>query len=142
MTTGISIPEKLIGTVVILLNKNKVMLGKRKNSYRSDWYGMPGGRVETSEKLIDCAKRELTEETGLKVDNLEYIGVIRDLQEGYIFTHFAFLCKNYSGQPEKCDGWTWFKPSEIPEMTLPGHRAAIDIFLNPNPPSVRDVSSI
>lgn len=143
------LPEQVLGTCVLLFSrkKEKILLGKRKNSYKAGQYGLPGGRVNTSEKLIDCAKRELFEETGLKADFLEYLGVIRDFQEGYSFIHFAFLCKEFNGTPkvielDKCEGWEWFGFNDIPPNTLPGHRAAIDIFLNTGLSTLRDVSSI
>lgn len=144
MTT--KIPEILIGTVVIVVKQNKVMLGKRKNSYRSGWYGLPGGRVEDLEKLIECAKRELYEETAITAKKLEYMGAIRDLQKGYSFTHFAFLYKDEFAnprlkEPEKCEGWNWYKINKIPSKTLPGHAAAIDMFLKPKSPRMRDISS-
>ena len=149
MKEDIVIPDKLLGTCIIVLSRDgkKVLLGKRKNSYRSGYYGLPGGRVESSEKLIDSAKRELLEETGLDVRVLKYIGVIRDLQEGYTFTHFAFLCKKYKGEPkltepDKCEAWEWFSINSVPEKTLVGNKAAIDMFLKSGSPSFRDVSSV
>lgn len=149
MNENIVIPSQLLGTCIIVLDKGgkKIMLGKRKKFYGSGYYGLPGGRLEASEKLINCAKRELLEETGLDVNSLEYLGVIRDMHVGYTFTHFAYLCRSYKGEvkvtePDKCVGWEWFEPGNIPEKTLPGHKAAIDIFLNPGTTNLRDVSSV
>lgn len=120
-------PEHL-GVFVILIQKGKVLLGKRKNGYKSGYYGFPGGRLELAESLIDSAKRELFEETGVKAINLEYIGVIRELQDGYNFIHFGFVCDKYAGdiktmEPDKCDGWEFYFPDQIPAITLPAHLA-------------------
>ena len=140
------IPDVLIGTIVVVSKGNKILLGKRKNSYKAGFYGIPGGRVNEPEKLVDTAKRELFEETGIKVDDLEYIGVIRDQHKGYTFTHFAFLCKNPSEEPKnlepnKCEGWKWFHQDKIPDQTLLSHIAAIDLYVKPNTPRLRDISS-
>lgn len=142
-----NIPNQLIGTVVIVLKDDKVLLGKRKNSYKSGWYGVPGGRVEDGEDLMDCAKRELQEETGIKTNNLEYVGVVRDVQEGYSFIHFGFLFRANKEvvkitEPEKCSSWEWFDPKQIPTKTLVGHSAVIDMLIKPDTPRFRDVSSI
>jgi 8-oxo-dGTP diphosphatase len=139
-----TIPSQTIGACIIVTSANKILLGKRKNSYKSGFYGMPGGRVEASEKIIDCAKRELLEETGIEANILEYVGAIRDRQTSFSFIHFAFLCKDFKGEPkltepDKCEGWEWFDSNKIPEDTLIGHKAAIDMFLSPDSPSVRDV---
>ncbi len=44
----------------------KVLMIKRRNHPSIGFYALPGGFVEINEDLIDGAKRELTEETGLK----------------------------------------------------------------------------
>lgn len=141
--------QEKIGVCVVVLDKdkNKILLGKRLNGYKIGFYGLPGGRLILTEKLIDCAKRELIEETELSSDSLGYLGVIRELQEGYNFIHFAYLCTAYSSipkntEPDKCEGWEWFSFDEIPEKILPGHKAAIDLFLNSDLPSIRDIFSV
>jgi 8-oxo-dGTP diphosphatase len=141
------IPNQRMGTAVIVLKGKKVLLGKRKNAYLSGWYGFPGGRVEEGELIIDCAKRELLEEAGIKVKNLEYVGVVRDQNIGYSFLHFGFIFRLGSEQvknqePEKCEAWEWFDLSKIPEKTLVGHKAVLDMVKNPNTPRYREVSSI
>lgn len=135
-----------LGTCIIVLDstKEKVLLGKRLNSYKSGMYGLPGGRLEITEQLMECSKRELLEETGLKADFLEYVGVIRELQEGYSFIHFAFLCHDFKGdpkvtEPDKCEAWEWFQINNLPNNLLSGHQAALEIFLNPERGSLRDI---
>lgn len=140
------IPEQTIGTAVIVVDGSKVLLGKRKNSYKSGSYGAPGGRVEGTEKIIDCATRELFEETGIKSDKIEYVGVVRDMQEGYSFMHFGFIYR-LNGEtpkltePEKCEGWEWFEINDIPENTLVGHIGVIDMIKNPDTPRYRETDS-
>ena len=64
-----SVREKLplrLGVGAIVLNeKNKVFVGKRKDNPVNKWQ-MPQGGVNEGEKLIDAMKRELEEETGIK----------------------------------------------------------------------------
>ena len=65
-------PIILPGAVVILLNEyNEVLLQKRNDG----GYGLPGGLMEMGESLEETAKREVLEETGLEVDELELLGV-------------------------------------------------------------------
>lgn len=126
-----------IGALVIVLDKTgkKVLIGKRKNSYGKGLYGMPGGRLELKELLTDTVKRELFEETGFQAKELEYIGVVRELQGEYNFIHFGFYCTTYQGklknkEPHKTEKWEWIDLDKIPENILPAHKTMLEVFLN------------
>jgi len=62
-------------------------------------YSFPGGRVDPGESFYDCAVREIKEETGLVVSELESCGVVHwlnlDTQDRYIV--FLYKTQNYSG---------------------------------------------
>lgn len=126
--------EQLLGTCVVVVdNENRILLGKRKNSFMSGSYGLPGGRLRIGEPLEDCAKREVKEETTLKAIEVVYLGTIRDHQKTYDFIHFAFACTQFKGQvtlaePDKCESWEWIVSDDIPPNILPSHKAAIDLF--------------
>lgn len=131
--------DQHIGVCVIVLDESKhnVLLGKRKNAYLAGSYGLPGGRVNITEPLVECAVRELREETGLQAKLLEYAGVVRELQKGYNFIHFVYVCKSYSGsletkEPHKCEKWRWYSENSLPKNILPGHKAALKLLLNKN----------
>lgn len=124
-----------IGVCTLVFDKTgkKVLLGKRKNNYKAGMYGMPGGRLELKESVISCAKRELVEETGLRINSLVYLGVIREVQESNNYIHFAFICGDYTGnpkltEPDRCEGWQWYPLDKLPENILPGHLAAINLY--------------
>jgi len=126
--------EENFGVVVIVINdKSELLLGKRKNAYKAGYYGFPGGRVTSQEKLVAGASRELLEETGLKTDDLEYVGVVREWQDSYTFIHFIYVCKTWQGnvelrEPDKCEGWHWVKVNNLPEELLSGHKKALKLF--------------
>lgn len=127
-------PEHL-GCTVIVLSDKKVLLGKRVNSYKSGHFGCPGGRLELTEPLIECAKRELLEETGIKATKIEYVGAVRELQDGYNFIHFTFVCSKWIGniramEPNKCESWDFYSVETLPEPILPAHLVGIDLTKN------------
>ncbi|MCD8507478.1 NUDIX domain-containing protein [Candidatus Woesebacteria bacterium] len=128
--------QENIGCAVIVQDRDgKVLLGKRKNAYRSGMYGLPGGRIDRDEKAIAAAKRELLEETGLKAKSLEYVGVIKEWQDSYNFIHFMYLCNDWEGnvqlvEPEKCESWEWFDLDNLPEDVLPGHFQGIELLIS------------
>ena len=65
-------PIILPGSVVIILNdQNEVLLQKRHDGY----WGLPGGLMDLGESFEEVAKREIFEETGLIVENLQLLNV-------------------------------------------------------------------
>ena len=60
-----TLPLRLGVGAIVLNNKNRVFVGKRKDNPVDKWQ-MPQGGVNKGEKLIDAMRRELEEETGIK----------------------------------------------------------------------------
>lgn len=130
-------PQNL-GVVVVLLNSNnEVLLGKRKGGYKAGVYGLPGGRIDVGEKLEVAAQRELKEETGVQASDLNFVGFVKDFQKenDFDFIHFVFICRKWQGEivniePEKCEGWEFHTPSDLPKKMLLAHRKAIALLTN------------
>ena len=59
------LPLRLGVGAIVLNNKNKVFVGKRKDNPIDKWQ-MPQGGVNEGEELIEAMKRELKEETGIE----------------------------------------------------------------------------
>ena len=123
------IPRIGIGT--FLINKNwQILLGKRKGSHGAGEWSLPGGHLEWMEKIEDCSRREVKEETGLvDIEFLTELGFSQNFfpkdKKHYITIYTAFYVK--SGEPKliepnKCEGWEWFdlfgatmiKPGKLP----------------------------
>ena len=123
-----------VGVAVIIKKEGKILLGKRlvKAGYGS--WGLPGGHLEYGESLVDAAKRELLEETGLTVKNLEFINITNDPREDQHYIHIIFLVHGAESEPkvmepDKCEKWEWFSLSELPEPIFFGHKKLLEAVL-------------
>ncbi len=134
-----SLDEQNVGVGIFVFDKTgkKVLLGKRKNSFRAGTWGIPGGRATMTESIEDAMKRELWEETGIKPIKFEYLGVVREYQKELSgsFIHFIFKCTKYSGEiknvePSKCERWVWHDLKKLPKNILKGHKLALDLLTN------------
>ena len=61
-----------IGIGIMIFKDSKVLLGKRKGSHGAGEYSFPGGHIEYMEGFEECAKREVLEETGIKIKNVRF----------------------------------------------------------------------
>lgn len=65
----------LTADCVALDSQGRIVLIRRKNPPFVGEYALPGGFVDVGETVEDACRRELEEETGLKVEDLTLIGV-------------------------------------------------------------------
>lgn len=66
-------PQVATAVIVLIHREDEVLLVHAKN-FKSDFYGLVAGFVETGETLEEAVYREVMEETGIKIKNLTYFG--------------------------------------------------------------------
>lgn len=126
-----------IGVNTIVLQADKVLLGKRINIFGSGTWGIPGGHLEYQEGLREGAARELLEETGLIADELELASVLDQPTQpdgGRHYIQFLFIVKKYHGalenkEPDVCEAWEWFDLDNLPGNIFFPHRDFIPAML-------------
>lgn len=110
-----------IGVGIIFQDGNKVLFGLRKGSHGTGTWAFPGGHLEFGESVLDCARRELFEETGLKSSLMKigpYTNDIHETEKKHYIT--LFVLAQYEGgapeirEPEKCQEWRWFEWNDLP----------------------------
>jgi ADP-ribose pyrophosphatase YjhB (NUDIX family) len=117
----------LVGVGAVIIEKSRVLLVKRGHPPLAGEWSIPGGVLELGETLREAAVREAEEETGLKVEPVELLGVydrvLRDL-EGRTLYHYVlvdFLCRRVAGEPRAAgdaDELRWYTPEQIGGLAL------------------------
>jgi len=112
--------------VIFQLKKGEfqLLLIKRKNEpFKGEW-ALPGGFLEEDELLLEGCKRELEEETSLKIDVLQRVGIYdaigRDPRGRMISVAFTASVKNSTAVKAKDDAEEvfWFPTKELPELAF------------------------
>ena len=100
--------EVVVG--IIRNNSREVFIAKRqKNQFMSDFWELPGGKVENGEDHGDALKRELFEETGIKVRGYSLTQIIQQQYPEKMIHLSVFTINDYSGIPVGKEGqdYTW-----------------------------------
>ena len=94
--------------------------------------------MEIGETFTACAAREVEEETGLIIKNPQVIAVTNNLktyhESGKHYISVAVLVTQFSGQPElrepdKCEGWLWVDPNNLPRPHFDASEQSIRCYL-------------
>ncbi len=108
----------------LVKHKGKYLLTKRdepKNTYHNMWQ-IPGGGLEYGEEVIHCLKREMREETGLRISSCVLLPVIKDeIRNHWHGILIAYLCEVENPTQVKLNHeaseYGWFSVEEIEKLT-------------------------
>lgn len=84
----------VVGVGVLIQREDNYLLIKRAAEPDSGLWSIPGGLVELGEMVEDAAVREVLEETGLRIELKERIGVVNKIikdPEGKVRYHFIII---------------------------------------------------
>ena len=78
-------------------------ISKKHDINHGKWIGV-GGKFEKGETPQECMRREVREETGLRIDDYRYCGIVTFVsdEDETEYMHL-FLVTNWSGSLRECD---------------------------------------
>lgn len=105
-------------TLCIIHQHPKVLLGMKKRGFGAGRWNGFGGKVLPGESIEDAARRELLEEAGIEVGDLEKHGVIDFEFQGNpeILEVNIFKATDFTGEPREGEEMKpqWYFVDEIP----------------------------
>jgi len=121
-------PERpMVGVGVLIERDGEYLLIRRAADPDKGMWSVPGGLVEIGERVKDAAVREALEETGLRVEIVDRLGVVDKIvrdEVGRVRYHFIivqFLARIVEGEVRAMDDALearWAGLSELPSIEL------------------------
>ncbi|KAI3719926.1 hypothetical protein L6452_20832 [Arctium lappa] len=136
-------PTPEIGIAVFLLkDDNKILFGRRlASSIGAYTFALPGGHLEFGESFEECAAREVKEETGLDIKNIELLTATNNVLSDAVHLVIVYMRAHLSDpsqlphnlEPDKCEGWDWYGLENLPEPIFGPLGAMLQGGFNPFP---------
>ena len=129
-------PLIMAGAGVLLINENNEVLLQRRRD--NGLWDIPAGSMELGESFEQCARREVSEETGLVCGEMELFMTRSGEQTYYEYPNgdkvyvagLMFICRDFSGemkvQEEEVTEQAFFSFDALPEGIPLGKQAILD----------------
>lgn len=110
----------------------KILLIQRKNDPFKGQWALPGGFLEENETMEEGAKRELYEETGLKIEKLQQVGAFgtpgRDPRGRTISIAFVGLIdvEQKLKASDDASDVKWFNMNDLPDLAFDHHEIILE----------------
>lgn len=111
----------------LIYDGDRVLLVQRGNEPLKGWWSLPGGAVETGERLEAALQREVLEETGLEVRIIRFGELFERIMpdsEGNTEYHYVlldYICEVTGGNIRAGDDSAavrWFTPEELSTVPI------------------------
>jgi 8-oxo-dGTP diphosphatase len=99
----------LLGVGALIFRRDSILLVERGRDPLKGYWSLPGGLVETGERLAAAVAREIFEETGLRIKPLEIFEIFERLipdaagKTEYHYVLVDYLCKVVGGELRAAD---------------------------------------
>jgi 8-oxo-dGTP diphosphatase len=117
----------ILGIGALIFRRAKILLIERGKQPLKGYWSLPGGALETGERLIDGLKREVLEETGLIVEPGEVFEIFERIMPDssgkpeYHYVLLDYICKVKGGElaaASDCSDARWFNRRQLPALLL------------------------
>jgi 8-oxo-dGTP diphosphatase len=126
-----SSPLNAVGIWFYSVSTSRYLYLLRNDPKHPGTWGLPGGKVESKESLLDAIKRECSEEIGSFPDTIRIVPIeqFTSADNKFVYhTFFAVVAEEFT--PELNDehqGYAWVDSDTIPKPLHPGLWSTINI---------------
>jgi 8-oxo-dGTP diphosphatase len=122
-----------VGVGCMILKDGMVLLGKRKGAHGEGEYSWPGGHLEFGETIEQCVKREVKEETDLKVKAIKFLCVSNVIKYNLHYLDIEILTRYIRGkpkvlEPDRIESWEWYPLSKLPTPMFEMSKRALTAY--------------
>ncbi len=111
-----------VGVGCLILRGGQVLLMKRANRHGVGTWSTPGGHLDHGESPTECARREVLEEVGLKLDEVDFLAITDDRfpESGRHYITIWMMARITDGEAalvadDEIAALGWFDTGSLPE---------------------------
>ena len=115
---GKEVWPSLATAIIVLIQRNDEVLLVHARNFKGDFYGLVAGFVETGETLEEAVHREVLEEIGITIENLNYFGSQPWPYPSGLMIGFTadYVSGNIHLQKEELSKGAWFTKDNLPNI--------------------------
>ena len=122
----------LISVGIVIFKEDKIIFGLSEDKDGNEKYILPVGHLKYMESFEACAKREVSEECGIKIKDIEFQFVSNtDNYSPKHYIHIGLKAKWLSAEPKVLEKgaimkWEWIAYENIPKNLSKGAQVTIE----------------
>ena len=115
---------RVLATLVYAIKGDEVLLHQRAKDPNKGLWVVPGGKLEPDESPVECAIREMREETGLEIAIPVLRGIMTEVspRPDYQWITFIFAATEWNGELHPAPGigeFRWVQGRDVFDLAIP-----------------------
>lgn len=120
-----------VGCGAVLMKDGAILLIQRLTAPEAGCWGLPGGKVDWGEPAAQSAAREIEEELGVAVQDLDLLCVVDLIEADAHWVSPVYLARSFVGEPKllephKHGAFGWFNLDALPSPLAASAKVAAE----------------